>query len=237
MFVIVDERELVTNGYACRFHQEGVASAGFGGEQFIDWVDSAIEGDLRAVEAFLIGECAEREELPKLIRRRSQAPVIALNESVSLEQTLGLFSSGVDDVVRKPVHIKELLARVHAIRRRTEARQDIAMAGPIQVFFDGRDPRVKGEPLPLPRRERRMLEYFVSNKGRRLTKSQIFNAVYGLFDDAIEENVVESHLSKLRKKLRNRLGYEAIESQRFLGYMLSPSLGESGAGNIARDRR
>ena len=59
MFIIVDERELVTNGYACRFHQEGVASAGFGGEQFIDWVDSAI------------GECAEREELPKLIRRRS----------------------------------------------------------------------------------------------------------------------------------------------------------------------
>ena len=49
MFIIVDERELVTNGYACRFHQEGVASAGFGGEQFIDWVDSAIEGDLRAV--------------------------------------------------------------------------------------------------------------------------------------------------------------------------------------------
>ena len=169
MFIIVDERKLVTNGYACRFHQEGVASASFGGEQFIDWVDSAIEGDLRAVEAFLIGECAEREELPKLIRRRSQAPVIALNELVSLEQTLGLFSSGVDDVVRKPVHIKELLARVHAIRRRTEARQDFAMAGPIQVFFDGRDPRVKGEPLSLPRRERRMLEYFVSNKGRRVT--------------------------------------------------------------------
>ena len=115
MFIIVDERELVTNGYACRFHQEGVASAGFGGEQFIDWVDSAIEGDLRAVEAFLMGECAEREELPKLIRRRSQAPVIALNESVSLEQTLGLFSSGVDDVVRKPVHIKELVRPSHKL--------------------------------------------------------------------------------------------------------------------------
>ena len=38
MFVIVDERKLVTNGYARRFDQEGVASAGFGGEQFIDWV-------------------------------------------------------------------------------------------------------------------------------------------------------------------------------------------------------
>ena len=139
---------------------------------------------------------------------------------MSLEQTLGLFSSGVDDVVRKPVHIKELLARVHAIRRRTEARQDIAMAGPIQVFFDGRDPRVKGEPLPLPRRERRMLEYFVSNKGRRLTKSQIFNSIYGIFDENVDENVVESHISKLRKKLKHRLGYDPIDSKRYLGYCL-----------------
>ncbi|MGA8172889.1 MAG: response regulator transcription factor [Methylocystis sp.] len=237
MFVIVDERELVTNGYACRFDQEGIASAAFCGGQFVDWVDSAIEGDVRAVEAFLIGECPEREELPKLIRRRSQAPVIALNEAPSLEQTLDLFSSGVDDVVRKPVHIKELLARVHAIRRRAEARQDFAGAGPIQVFFDGRDPLVNGEPLPLPRRELRMLEYFVLNKGRRLGKSQIFNAVYGLFDEAIEENVVESHISKLRKKLRARLGYDIIESQRFLGYMLSQSPREAREPAIAAERR
>ncbi len=229
MFIIVDERELVTTGYACRFGQEGIASAGFCGGQFADWVDTAIEGDVQAVEAFLIGECPEREELPRLIRRRSQAPVIALNEAPSLEQTLGLFSSGVDDVVRKPVHIKELLARVHAIRRRAEARQDFAVVGPIQVFFDGRDPLVNGEVLSLPRRERRMLEYFVVNKGRRLTKSQIFNAVYGLFDDAIEENVVESHISKLRKKLRGRLRYDPIESQRFLGYMLSTPTGDGAA--------
>jgi len=63
--------------------------------------------------------------------------------------------------------------------------------------------------------------YFVINKGRRLTKSQIFNAVYGLFDDGIEENVVESHISKLRKKLRARLAM-TNRIQRFLGYMLRP---------------
>jgi DNA-binding response OmpR family regulator len=230
MFIIADERELVTNGYACRFGREGIASAGFCGGQFMDWVDTAVEGDVQAVEAFLIGECPKREEIPRLIRRRSQAPVIALNEAPSLELTLELFSSGVDDVVRKPIHVKELLARIHAIRRRAEARQDFAVVGAIKVFFDGRDPLVSGETLPLPRRERRMLEYFVTNKGRRLTKSQIFNAVYGLFDDGIEENVVESHISKLRKKLRARLGYDPIESQRFLGYMLLPSPVERSLG-------
>jgi DNA-binding response OmpR family regulator len=235
MLIIVDERELVTGGYSCRFQQEGISAAGFGGGQFIDWVDSAVDGDVQAVEAFLIGECPERENLPRLIRRRSQAPVIALNEGPSLEQTLGLFSAGVDDVVRKPVHVKEILARVHAIRRRAEARQDFAIVGSIQVFFDGRDPLVNGAPLTLPRRERRILEYLVVNKGRRLSKAQIFNAVYGLFDDGIEENVVESHISKLRKKLRASLGYDPVESQRFLGYTLLGSASERNDGGVWRE--
>lgn len=220
MFIIVDERDLVTNGYACRFGQEGIASTGFRPGQFRDWVASAGEGDMQAVEAFLIGDCPEREDIPRIIRRRSQAPVIAMNDAPSLEQTLGLFSAGVDDVVRKPVHVREILARVHAIRRRAETRPDCAIVGGIQVFFNGGDPIVNGETLSLPRRERRILEYLLVNRGRRLTKAQIFNAVYGLFDDDVEENVIESHISKLRKKLRARLGYDPIDSQRFLGYLL-----------------
>ncbi len=223
MFIIVDERELVTNAYACRFGQEGVVSTGFGSEQFIDWVGGALDKELAAVEAFLIGECPGREDLPRLIRRRSQAPVIAMNEAMSLDQTLGLFSAGVDDVVRKPIHVKEILARVHAIRRRAETRDESTVVDDIEVFFDGRDPLVKGEPLCLPRRERRILEYLVVHRRRRLTKAQIFNAVYGIFDDDVGETVVESHISKLRKKLRERLGFDPIDSQRFLGYTLLPS--------------
>lgn len=220
MYIIVDERDLVTNGYVSRFGQEGIASTGFRPGPFRDWVATAVEGDVQAIEGFLIGECPEREEMPRLIRRRSQAPVIAMNDAPSLEQTLGLFSAGVDDVVRKPVHVRELLARAHAIRRRAESRQEGAAVGGIQVFFNGADPLVNGEVLALPRRERRILEYLLVNRGRRLTKAQIFNAVYGLFDDDVEENVIESHISKLRKKLRARLGYDPIDSQRFLGYLL-----------------
>lgn len=220
MFIIVDERDLVTNGYASRFTQEGIASAGFRSQPFRDWMSTAIETDIQAIEAFLVGECRDREELPRLIRRRSQAAIIAMNDGPSLEQTLGLFSAGMDDVVRKPIHVREILARVHAIRRRCELRADSASVGAIQVFFNGCDPVVNGDILSLPRREKRILEYLVVNRGRRLTKAQIFNAVYGLFDDDVEENVIESHISKLRKKLRTRLGYDPIESQRFLGYIL-----------------
>ena len=64
------------------------------------------------------------------------------------------------------------------------------------------------------------MEYLVANRGRRVSKTQIFSAIYGIFDEDVEENVVESHISKLRKKLRKKLGFDPIDSKRFLGYCI-----------------
>ena len=69
--------------------------------------------------------------------------------------------------------------------------------------------------------EFKLLEFLMRNRGRWVTKTQVFNAVYGLFDAEVDEAVVESHVSKLRKKLRERLGYDPIESKRYLGYTIS----------------
>ncbi|PSJ63347.1 response regulator transcription factor [Kumtagia ephedrae] len=219
MIVIVDERKLVTEGYSSLFYREGVATTGFRSSEFGEWVSSAADEDLRSVRAVLIGDCGQPVS-PRSIRDRTRAPVIALSDQHSLENTLRLFESGVDDVVRKPVHIREILARIAAIRRRAEDEKEPEVAGRMRIFMDGRDPEIDGEPMPLPRRERRILEYLASNNGRRVTKTQVFNAIYGLFDDDVEENVVESHISKLRKKLRERLGFDPIDSKRFLGYRL-----------------
>lgn len=220
MIVIVDERELVTEGYHSLFDREGVASAGFAPGEFGEWVASAPEDDLKSVRAFLIGDCRDSAISPRQIRSRTGAPVIALSEQNSLENTLRLFESGVDDVVRKPVHIREILARIAAIRSRAQDEAAYTQIGAMRIFTDGRDPEIDGEPLPLPRRERRILEYLAANRGRRVTKTQVFNAIYGIFDEEVEENVVESHISKLRKKLRERLGHDPIDSKRFLGYRL-----------------
>ena len=220
MLVLIDDREIVSVGYKSGFKNEGVSSTGLSPDDFREWVATVSEADLSAVEAFLVGDCADRLAYPRFIRERSQAPIIAINDHQSLEQTLELFNAGFDDVVRKPVHVRELMARMDAIRRRAQVKSDDVMLGDIRVFFDGRDPEIHGEPLPLPRRERRILEYLVKNRGRRISKTQIFNAIYGIFDEQVEENVVESHISKLRKKLRERLGYDLIESKRYLGYCL-----------------
>lgn len=220
MIVVVDERELVKDGYTSLFGREGVPSQGFDPSEFGDWVSKAADSDIDAVEAFLIGQGERAMALPRAIRDRSTAPVIAISDTPSLETTLAFFDCGVDDVVRKPVHPREILARAAAIRRRLKALVNFTDIGPIRVFSDGRDPEVQGEVFALPRRERRILEYLVANRGRRVSKSQIFNAIYGIFDEDVEENVVESHISKLRKKLRKRLGFDPIDSKRFLGYCI-----------------
>ncbi|WP_412057579.1 winged helix-turn-helix domain-containing protein [Bartonella sp. DGB2] len=224
MIVVVDERKLVNEGYSALFARQGVSATGFDSVDFMEWIETAPHCEMSAVEAILLGECKDRIELPKKIFGHCSVPILALIENNFLEHTIELFQSGIDDVLRKPIHVREILARIAAIRRRMggDVRgQDAAIViGPISVFNDGRDPKINGIDFPLPRRERRILEYFVANYGRRINKSQIFNAIYGLFDADIEENVVESHISKLRKKLRMKLGYDVFDSKRYLGYTL-----------------
>jgi two-component system, OmpR family, flagellar system response regulator FtcR len=221
MIVIVDERKSVVDAFVALFEREGVAAMGLCPPDYRDWITGISDADLAAVEAILLGVCPERASLCRLIAARSRAVIVAICEGRSLEETLELFAGGVDDVVRKPIHPREILARVNAVSRRAKPKADCRRFGEIVVFFDGRDPEIGGEVLQLPRRERRILEYLANSIGCRVSKAQIFNAVYGLFNENIDESVVESHISKLRKRLRGRLGYDPIDCKRFLGYRLA----------------
>lgn len=220
MIVVVDECDVVKDGFASLLGQEGISSTGLSPSDCGGWLATATSPELLAVEAFLVGDCKERHSLSRVIKSRSEAVLIAMNVRRSLEDTLALFEAGADDVIGNPVHPREILARIGAIKRRASRDAQVGEVGAVRVYFDGRDPEISGEALALPRRERRILEYLVANKSRRVTKAQIFNSVYGLFDEAIDENVVESHISKLRKKLRRRVGFDLIDSKRYLGYQL-----------------
>ncbi|GAA0770904.1 response regulator transcription factor [Roseibium denhamense] len=221
MFIIVDSREIVTAGYASAFEREGYASLELQPSELTDWLEITCSSDLASVDAILLGDTQDKAGFVSSIRSRCpEAQIVALEDTANLETTLSLFSAGLDDVLKKPVHVREIIARVGVFRRRIAARNNSVGTGAIEVFFDGRDPVVGGDVMELPRRERRILEYLVKNKGRRVTKTQIFNAVYGVMNDGVDECVVESHISKLRKKLKKKLGFDAIESTRYIGYML-----------------
>jgi two-component system, OmpR family, flagellar system response regulator FtcR len=221
MIVVVDKRVDVGEAYKSILGREGVAAVSFEPDDFISWFQSSQELDLAAVEGILLGDFEAREIVTRAIKKKMEVPAIALNDFNTLDATLKLYQAGMDDVVRKPVHAKELIARLDAIRRRgSECLVSLWATDGLVVHGDGRAPEVNGRSLQMPRRERRILQYLAANKGRRVTRAQIYSAIYGLLDENVEECVVESHISKLRKKLRLELGYDPIDTQRFLGYQL-----------------
>jgi len=220
MFVVIDDRASISDACVACFDREGIAAVAVDPADFDEWSELISDSDLSVVEGFLVGLVANRKHVASRIRSRCRAPLIGILETRALTETLELFSQGFDDVLAKPFHVREILARSGAIRRRGKTtEQSIDIAG-IRIFFDGRDPIVNGDVLALPRRERRILECLVLNRNTRVTKTQIFNRVYGIFNDEIHENVIESHISRLRKRLKQRLGRDPIDSQRFLGYQL-----------------
>ncbi|WP_108662819.1 winged helix-turn-helix domain-containing protein [Acuticoccus kandeliae] len=218
MYIVIDSRDVVSNGYKSGFEREGLACTAFFGRDFSDWLQSLSDTDIHAIQAVIVGETPDRLGIPSLVRARAKTPIIALKEERGLDETLALFNVGVDDVVKKPAPVRELVARAHAIWRRSSDAREEAQFGRLTVYFDSRDPTVDSTPLELPRRERQILEYLVKNRRRRITKTQLFNAIYGLFNDNVDETVIEGHISKLRKKLRQRLGYDVIDAKRFAGY-------------------
>jgi two-component system, OmpR family, flagellar system response regulator FtcR len=198
MIVVVDQRNDVSEAYKSAISREGYSAAAFGPLEFEGWFHSLTEEDIGA-----------------------------LNDIPALEMTLRLFEAGADDVVRKPVHVREILARIALIRRRSKTEENALWSHDgLVVFGGGRSPMINGAEFQVPRRELRILEHLAANRGRRSTRAQIFAAVYGIFDERVEECVVESHISKLRKKLRMELGHDPIDMQRYLGYQLMQKIAQ-----------
>lgn len=220
VIVIVDSREMVRNGFKAMFLRLGYPAASISDSETQDFLDAITDADLKHVQAFLIGNCDDHAATVSEIRERTKAPLIAVLDQSSLTDILFHFENGADDVIKKPVHVTEILARAAAIRRRSQVEAPKQEFGRLRIFNDGRDPEIDGSAFPLPRRERRILEYLASIGDRRATRTQIYNSVYGVLEQDVDECVVESHISKLRKKLRAALGEDIIDSKRFLGYRL-----------------
>jgi DNA-binding response OmpR family regulator len=153
MFVVLDDRPTVAGGYVACFEREGIAAVSVEPAEFSEWFELINDADVEVVEGFLLGVVVHRRQISARIRARCRAPLIGLIEARALNETLDLFSLGFDDVLAKPFHVREVLARSGAIRRRMKMAEQCVDISGIRIFFDGRDPIVNGDVLPLPRRE------------------------------------------------------------------------------------
>ncbi|MBX9844661.1 MAG: response regulator transcription factor [Xanthobacteraceae bacterium] len=158
--------------------------------------------------------------IPKLRARADGVPIIVLTARSELADRIAGLDSGADDYLAKPFAVEELLARLRAVLRRPAGLQPDSMrAGRLAFDVGHREASVDGRPLDLPRRELLVLEALLRRMGRTVLRSTLEEAVYN-FDDEIQSNALDTHVSRLRRKLTDTNAGVEIHSIRGVGYLL-----------------
>jgi DNA-binding response OmpR family regulator len=143
-------------------------------------------------------------DLLAAFRRRHKAPVIVLTARVEEADRVAGLEMGADDYVTKPFSMRELMARVRAVLRRsadegTEERAVLSAAG-VQIDLERHEAAADGARIELSPKEFDLLAYLMKNAGRARTREQILNAVWGE-DEYIDQRTVDVHVRWLRKKI------------------------------------
>ena len=161
------------------------------------------------------------EVLRQIRLARVETPILILSGSDDTESKLKGFGFGADDYMTKPFHREELVARIHAIIRRSKGHsQSMIRTGLVNVNLDAKTVDVEGKPVHLTGKEYQMLELLSLRKGTTLTKEMFLNHLYGGMDEP-ELKIIDVFICKLRKKLATATrGEHYIETVWGRGYML-----------------
>lgn len=145
-------------------------------------------------------------------------PILILTARDAVPDKVAGLSAGGDDYLPKPFDLDELIARLHALQRRTQGRaQPRIQHGNIEFDPIARQVWQNNNPISLPRRELTLLETLFNARGTLLSNEQLKERLYG-FDTEVESNAVNVHIHHLRRKLGNQI----VETIRGVGYRLGP---------------
>lgn len=218
--LLVEDDSLLGEGLA-----SGLRSLGFA----VDWFRNGTDADhaLRHAQYDTIVldlGLPDVDGLAWLVRWRSRSeatPVIVLTARDGLESRVDGLDSGADDYLVKPIALKELAARLRALARRARGHADPLWRHGALVY----DPAAKraefrGSPVDLTLREAALLEVFLAQPSRILSKSQIIEKLYG-WGEELESNALEVFVHHLRRKLAP----DVIRTVRGVGYALGPAAG------------
>jgi two-component system cell cycle response regulator CtrA len=159
--------------------------------------------------------------LRQLRLARINTPIMILSGTAEIDTKVKSFGGGADDYLTKPFHKDELVARIHAVVRRSKGHaQSVINTGDITVNLDAKTVEVGGSRVHLTGKEYQMLELLSLRKGTTLTKEMFLNHLYGGMDEP-ELKIIDVFICKLRKKLAAATnGAHYIETVWGRGYVL-----------------
>ncbi|MBD2329197.1 winged helix-turn-helix domain-containing protein [Alkalinema sp. FACHB-956] len=204
------------------FVQAGLKEQGF----VVDYCDNGDDGNFRALEneydVILLDIMVPGKDglavLKTLRRAGRNVPVILLTARNELDDRLEGLNLGADDYLAKPFFVEELVARIHAVVRRSHGdRQNLLSVGPLKLDRITREVTCNQHMVELTSREFNLLEYLMRSPGRVLTRTQILEHVWG-YDFNPNTNVVDVCIQRIRKKLDPIGGTGWLESVRGVGY-------------------
>lgn len=148
-------------------------------------------------------------------------PVLFVTARDTIADRVKGLGIGADDYLVKPFALAELIARIHALLRRSAGRADdrSLVYGGFELDLPSREARFNGTNLNLTVKEFELLEFLIVNKGSILTRSQISDRLWG-FDTDIGFGILDVHMHNLRKKLAAASCGDAIKTIRGVGYQL-----------------
>lgn len=156
-------------------------------------------------------------EVCKLIRQRSNVPIVFISALSEEENKLKGYEIGADDFISKPFSPSVLFAKCKALMRRMQGSKELR-EGIIEVDEDKHEVRVNGEVIALSHKEYYLLVYFMKNKKKVITRDELLDKIWG-YDYYGDQRIVDTYVKKLRKKLKDASPY--IQTIVKSGYMFS----------------
>jgi two-component system OmpR family response regulator len=214
--LVVEDDDTIRSALVAAVESRGwVATAAPDGDD-LEQVLGTFRPDLVVLDWMLPGRSGV--ELARVVSASGDAGMILLTARDGVSDKLRGFGVGVDDYVAKPFVMAELVARMTAILRRRGRAPGAVEVGDLLVDLDAGAVVRAGEPVTLTGTELRLLAFLAGERGRTLSKTQILTQVWGY--DSYDPNLVEVHVSSLRRKLEERGGTRLIQTVRGIGYVL-----------------
>jgi two-component system, OmpR family, response regulator MprA len=218
--LVVDDERAVRESLRRALELEGyeIELAGDGNEALYR-LESSDEPDAMILDVLMPG--VDGLEVCRRLRTTgSKLPVLMLTARTEIEDRVAGLDAGADDYVTKPFALEELLARVRALLRRTsEETSEVARFADLELDPGTRQVLRAGRPIELTRTEFSLLELFMRNPRQVLTRSVIFERVWG-YDFGFASNSLDVYIGYLRRKTEAGGEHRLIQTVRGVGYAL-----------------